>query len=134
MLSLTLLTFPIQYMRGMALMTMVLQLVFAAAAFVLPLWFVHRRIQEEKLRHLAEVNRQVESATRKLHRCLEENDMAPVTQLKDAMLALETERGVLKGIPAWPWDSGTLTGFISAAILPIVLYIIQLVIGRFIGN
>jgi hypothetical protein len=131
MLSLTLLVFPIQFVSGLTLVILGLQVVLAVAAFVLPLWFVHLRLESEKLRLLAELNQQVEATSAKLHRCLEKNDLGPVTQLKDAMLGLTAERDVLNGLPTWPWRPGTLTGFLSATILPIVLFITQLAIQKF---
>lgn len=134
MLTLTLLLFPTQLVRGETLAILILQVVLAIAAFVLPLWFVHRRLEREKLRVLAEFHRQVESTTARLHRCLDENDMGPVTQLKDAMLGLSAERDVLTHIPTWPWRAGTLAAFLSATILPIVLFIIQFVISSLLGN
>jgi hypothetical protein len=134
MLTFTLLLFPTQLVRGETLAILILQVVLAIAAFVLPLWFVHRRLEMEKLRVLAEFHRQVESITARLHRCLDENDMAPVTQLKDAMLGLSVERDVLTHIPTWPWRAGTLAAFLSATILPLVLFIVQLVISSLLGK
>lgn len=134
LLTVTLLTFPIQLISGMVLVLPLVMLVFAVAAFVLPLWFVHQRIVSEKQRLVAELNRQVESTTKRLHRLLEADDMPPVTPYKDAMLALDSERKVLEGIPAWPWTSGTLTGFISATLLPILLFIVQLILQKWLGG
>lgn len=134
MLSLTLLLFPIQFVSGLTLTILILQVVLAVAAFILPLWFVHLRLESEKIGLLAELNRQVESTTTRLHRCIDENEMGPVTQLKDAMLGLTAERDVLNDMPTWPWQSGTLTGFLSATILPIVLFLIQLAIQKLIGG
>jgi hypothetical protein len=131
MLSLTLLVFPIQLVSGLTLVILALQVVLAVAAFVLPLWFVHLRLEDEKFRLLEELNQQFESTSEKLHRCLENNDMGPVTQLKDAMLGLTAESEVLNGLPTWPWQTGVLTGFLSATILPIVLFISQLAIEKF---
>ncbi len=134
MLSLTLLLFPIQLVSGLTLAILILQVALGVAAFVLPLWFVHLRLESEKLSLLAEFNRQVESTSAKLHRCLDENRMGPVTQLKDAMLGLTAERDILNDLPTWPWQSGTLTGFLSATILPIVLFIIQFAIQKLLGE
>jgi hypothetical protein len=134
MLTFTLLLFPTQLVRGETLAILILQVVLAIAAFVLPLWFVHRRLEMEKLKVLAEFHRQVESITARLHRCLDENDMAPVTQLKDAMLGLSVERDILTHIPTWPWRTGTLAAFLSATILPLVLFIVQLAISSLLGK
>jgi hypothetical protein len=134
MLSLTLLLFPIRLVGGLTLAVLILQVVLAVAAFLLPLWFVHRRLKSEKLRLLAESNRQVESTSARLHRCLDENKLGPVTQLKDAMLGLNVERDILNAIPTWPWHPSTLAGFLSVTILPVVLFAIQLVIGKLLGR
>ena len=134
MLTLTLLTFPIQFISGLVLVILGLQVVLGVAAFVLPLWFVHIRLRSEKLKLLSELNRQFESTITKLHGCLEKNDMGPVPHLKDALQGLSAERDVMNQIRTWPWSNSTLTGFLSATLLPIVLFIIQLVIQKLIGG
>ena len=60
--------------------------------------------------------------------------MSVVTQLKDAMLGLAAERDVLNALPTWPWRPGTLAGFLSATLLPILIFILQLGIGKFLGK
>jgi hypothetical protein len=134
MLSLTLLTFPIQLISGLTLVILGLQLVMAVAAFILPLWFVHLRLRSQKTNLLSELNRQFESTITKLHVCLDKDDLGPVPQLKDALLGLSAERDVLNQIRTWPWSGSTLTGFLSATLLPIGLFIIQLVIQKLIGG
>jgi hypothetical protein len=134
MLSFTLLLFPIQFVKGLTLAILISQVALAAAAFVLPLWVVHRRLQTEKRKLLGEFNRQVESTAARLHRCLDDNELGPVSQLKDALLGLTAEREILVAIPTWPWRSGTLAGFLSATVLPIVLFILQLAIQRLVGK
>jgi hypothetical protein len=134
MLSLTLLTFPIQFISGLALLILGLQVILAVAAFALPLWFVHLRLESEKLDLLAILNQQFESTSAKLHSCLNNNDMGPVTQLKDALLGLSAERDVLDEMSTWPWSTGTLTGFLSTTILPIGVYLVQLAIQALLGQ
>jgi len=134
MLTITLLLFPTPFVEGMVLALLILQVGLGVAAFVLPLWFVHRRLESEKLRLLEEFHRQVEQTTGRLHRCLDEDDMVPVTQLKDAMLGLSAEREILNALPTWPWRPGTLAGFLSATLLPILLFVLQVAIGRLLGK
>jgi hypothetical protein len=40
----------------------------------------------------------------------------------------------LNGIPTWPWRGGTLAGFLSVTLLPIILFIIQLGIASLLGE
>jgi hypothetical protein len=133
LLTATLLLFPIVLTNALALSILVVQVVMALGAFVLPLWFVHRRLVAEKRRLLAEHNRRVESALAKLHRHLDQEELDAVKSLNDAMTALSAEQAVLTAIPTWPWRSGTLKGFVSAIVLPIVLFLIQLLARKLLG-
>lgn len=38
------------------------------------------------------------------------------------------------GSPTWPWRSGKLTGFLSALVLPILLFVIQLGIQKWLSK
>ena len=134
MLSLTLLLLPMQLANVPVLVILVLQVVLAVAAFILPLWFVNRRLVSEKRRLLAELNRRVESTLERLHRYLDENDMGEVDQLNRAMTGLNAERGLLTSIPTWPWSAGVLTGFLSTIALPIIIFLIQLVVKNWLSR
>jgi hypothetical protein len=134
MLSLSLLLYPMQLATAPVLAIWVLQVVLAVAAFVLPLWFVHRRLVYEKRRLLAELNRRLEAKLERLHRCLDDNEIGEVDQINSAMSALNAERDILARIPTWPWRSGTLTSFLSVMVLPIILFLIQLVIENWLGR
>jgi hypothetical protein len=134
MLSLTLLLFPIQLANAPVLAILVLQVALALAAFVLPLRFVNHRLVSEKRRLSSELNRRLERTLERLHRCVDENDMGDVEQINYALANLGAERDVLTGIPTWPWRSGTLTGFLSALVLPIVLFLIQFAMEHWVGR
>jgi hypothetical protein len=134
MLSLTLLVFPISLVSLPVLMVLVLQIFLAIAAFVLPLWFVHSRLVSEKRKLISEHNQRVKETLSNFHGMLEENRMAEADKHNFAINALVNERSLLTSIPTWPWRSGTFTGFLSALVLPIILFIIQLVIKKFTGG
>jgi hypothetical protein len=134
MLSLTLLTFPVQLTNVPVLAILVLQVLLALAAFVLPLRFVNQYLVSEKRSLLAELNQRVERTLERLHRHLDENEMGEVAELNEAITALNAERDILTSIPTWPWRAGTLTGFLSALILPIILFLLQLVLEKLLGG
>jgi hypothetical protein len=48
-----------------------------------------------------------------------------------AIQALMEFRTELKGVSTWPWSPGTLRNFITALLLPIVLWGLQQVITRY---
>ena len=111
MLSLTLLLFPIKDANQGLLAILALQVVLAVAAFVLPLWFLNRRLVSAKRRLLAEHNQRLEATLERLHRSLDEKDTDEAAQLNSAVNALNIERNILTGIPTWPWRTNTLTIF-----------------------
>jgi len=134
MLSLTLLVFPIQLTNLPVLMVWVLQVILAIAAFVLPLWFVHRRLVSEKRRRMAEINLRVESTSDRFHHALDKSEMVEAVQLNNVMNGLNIERNVVISLPTWPWRPGTLTGFLTAIVLPIILFIIQRIVVKWLGG
>lgn len=134
MLTLTLLTLPIRLATGLGLAIMAVQIILAIAAFVLPLWFVHRRLESEKIRLMSELNLRVESTIKLLHAALDENKLENSSHFSDALTSLGAEREVLNTIPTWPWRAGTLTGFLSAIVLPIVIFLVQFAVEKWLGG
>jgi len=134
LISLTLLTVPIQAAPFPTLALLIVQLVLAIAAFVLPLRIVNNRLVSEKRRLLAELDQRVKGTLASLHRCFDENALAEVAQINSAIVGLNAERDILTRIPTWPWRAGMLTGFLSIVILPIMLFILQLVLARWFGS
>jgi hypothetical protein len=134
LISLTLLTVPIQAAPFPTLGLLIVQLVLAIAAFVLPLRIVNSRLVSEKRRLLAELDQRVKGTLASLHRCLDDNALAEVAQLNSAIGGLNAERDILTKIPTWPWRAGMLTGFLSIVVLPIMLFILQFVLARWFGS
>jgi len=111
----------------------VFQIALALAAFVLPLWSVHKRLATEKRSLLADISSRVQAASRRLHRHLDEDDLTRIGDVKDAFAALAAEHAVVDKIPTWPWRAGTLGGILSALALPIVLFLIQRILQRWLA-
>lgn len=53
-----------------------------------------------------------------------------IDQLNQLMASLVTTREVLAKIPTWPWETGTLTGFISA-FLPFAIGLIGVLLEQY---
>lgn len=134
MLGLTLLVFPLDLANTLMLAVLGSQVVLALAAFVLPLRFVNYHLVSEKRRLLAEHHQRVESTLARLHQSLDQNDLSEIERLNDAIAGLNAEREILVKIPTWPWNTGTLTGFLSAIVLPIILLLLQIVIQKWLGG
>lgn len=133
LVTLTLLLFPSRLNPIPIIVLSVFQIALALAAFVLPLWSVHRRLVTQKRSLLADISSRVEAAIRRLHRHLDGDDLARIGDVKDAFAALAAGRDVVDKIPTWPWRAGTLGGILSALALPIVLLLIQLILQRWLA-
>jgi len=129
----TLAIFPFGLINVTVLALYLTQVLFALGAFILPLWNVHQRLVAEKRRLLAGVNRRLEVAIHRLHEALDGDDLARVKEIDTALGGLGSERKVLSSIPTWPWSTATLSGFVSALVLPVALFLIQLALKNLLG-
>ena len=133
LLSISLLLFPSGLNPIPIILLSAFQISLALAAFVLPLWSVHKRLATEKRSLLADISSRVQAASRRLHRHLDEDDLTRIGDVKDAFAALAAEHAVIDKIPTWPWRAGTLGGILSALALPIVLFLIQRILQRWLA-
>lgn len=51
----------------------------------------------------------------------------------DALAGLEVVRGTIERLPTWPWPPALLRGFLSAIILPVVVYLLTRVAAGVVG-
>jgi hypothetical protein len=101
-----------------------LNLAIAIVAFVFPLLGFHERLKSEKEKAKAENNTRLELAQKRLHRLVDRNGKG-IVETKTAISGLLELRHELDRISTWPWNTATLTTFISALILPVVIWLIQ---------
>jgi hypothetical protein len=134
LLSLTLLLFPIRLALVPVLSMLIAQVVLAVSAFALPLWAVNHCLVAEKRRLLEEHNRHVELALARLHQHLADNDLGEIVQLNSAIAGLYAERDILTRIPTWPWRADLFTAFLSIVVLPVILFLIQFALTRWLGS
>lgn len=104
----------------------------ALGCFLLPLREMHLRLVQEKNRMLAQVNERFALLTARVHQAIDADEMQPMENWNKALANLALERDALEKIPTWPWQRGTLTGFLTALILPIVLWLVTRMLERFV--
>lgn len=131
--SFTLLLFPLSIAHSAVIMILVIQIILATAAFVLPLSVIHQRLVIEKRKLLAEHNLRMQQTLKRLHTFLDEGDLEAASALKPVLESINFEFQSLMRIPTWPWRSGTLTGFVTSILLPVALFLIQVGIRQWLG-
>jgi hypothetical protein len=108
----------------------VLLLGLALATFILPLLSSHRLLLEEKRCWQADLERRIETAMTNLHQRIAAEDIKDLGQVKTVLDSLVAEREILAKIPTWPWRPGMLAGFVSAISLPVIVWLVQQLLGR----
>jgi hypothetical protein len=108
--------------------------VVAIVTFAWPLLGIHRRLVEEKERLLSEASQRLKATIAELHRRVDAGELRNMDDMNKAMASLEIELNQLTRIPTWPWQPETLRGLITTLLLPVVVFLIQLVLQRTFGR
>lgn len=101
----------------------------AAVAFVVPLRGIHSRLAVEKQGLQRDLGRRVSVSVEAMARGTSA-DAATLEEHHRMLSSLVTARDVVDRVPTWPWRTGALTGFLSAVLLPLVLFIVQQALSR----
>ncbi len=110
-----------------------LLLVATGAIFVYTLVMIQQRMRSEKARHLDEIDRRLQAAFADLHGRIDGNDAGNLGSLHQVMESLVLERSVVAKIPTWPWQPGTAASFLTAVLLPLIIWVIQAILQRLTG-
>ena len=105
-------------------------LVVSVVAFVIPVRGLHDRISEEKDRRLSEVHASLATVLAEMERRVAVGDLEGAGRLNDAISAANAAVAVVAHAPTWPWRPETLRSFVSAVLLPVVLWAMITVLGR----
>jgi len=109
-------------------------MLFGIVAFVAPLWGIHDRLVREKDELLRDVERRVTRLATELYARIDTDDFAGTAPLNATMSGLVTLRDRLSRLPTWPWPPQLLGGFVSALLLPVVVYLLTRVASTVLGT
>ena len=100
------------------------------ASFVLPLIGMHRRIAAGKERLLAEANRRLETMIVRLHQRVDEDVVSDADKVNAQMAAVIAGRALLERMSTWPWNTETMTAFVTTLVLPLLVWLLTRVLER----
>jgi hypothetical protein len=112
--------------------TMLFFSLIALVTFFWPLRSAHAALATEKQRLLDETGRRLANTFGEMDRRVDTEDFAELSALKTAIDSLRTKQEVVGKVSTWPWQIDTLRGVITAAALPLVLWVIQRLLERFV--
>lgn len=105
--------------------------IIALAIFIWPHVGIHRLQVAEKERLLDEANQRFETAINLLHQRVDSGKIEGSMDMNMTISSLQGELKTIEQIPTWPWQPETLPLLISALALPLGVWIIQLILERF---
>ena len=106
-----------------------LSVVVGVAAFVLPLWGIHDRLVFEKGHLLRQVEGRLNRLGTEMYRRIDAGEFDSTKVISDSLAGVTALRERIARLPTWPWPPQLLRGFVSALLLPVVVYLLTRVIS-----
>jgi hypothetical protein len=106
---------------------------FAIVAFVAPLWGIHNRLVREKDQLLLDVERRITRLGAEMYARIDAGAFDSTKVINDSLGGLTALRDRIAHLPTWPWEPQLFRGFVSALLLPIVLFLLTRVISDLIS-
>jgi hypothetical protein len=106
----------------------------AMLTFVWPLLGTHRLLVDEKNRLLGEQSELLEAAIKEVNRRISSKEVQEMEDWHKALESLEIEHTALSRISTWPWRPETLQSFVATLVLPVVIWLIQWFLQRFLSS
>jgi hypothetical protein len=96
----------------------------SVACFIVPLWGIHGRLTAEKDVLVRGVNLRAQAVQEELYRRVDASNLVGVKDVTDALVGIHATRQQIDKLPTWPWPPQVLRGFVSAILLPVVVFLI----------
>lgn len=100
--------------------------------FWLPLREANRILVSEKRRLLKDVNRRIRANFELLHSKMDNHEYLNIADIREMIESLRIEQESIKSIGTLPWRTGTLTGLLTAVLLPILTSFLIDMVNKFI--
>jgi hypothetical protein len=104
--------------------------VICALTFIYPLIGIHNLLRADKEMRLGEVGKRMTTAINELHRRIGENQLVDMDNLDKVFQSLEVEYDAIKRAPTWPWHPEAPRAVAAALVLPMFLWLMQLMLSR----
>jgi hypothetical protein len=101
--------------------------------FIVPLWGIHDRLVDEKALLLGEVERRLGHLGDEMYRRVDAGEFDGTKAVGDSIGGVNLLRERIARLPTWPWPPNLLRGFLSALLIPVIVYIASRLIGGQVG-
>lgn len=101
--------------------------------FWLPLRGANRTLVSEKRKLLKDANLRIRTNFDLLHSKMDNYEYQNVADIREMIASLQMERENIQSISTWPWQTSTITGLLSAIVLPILVGFLISIFDKFIN-
>lgn len=101
--------------------------------FFLPLWGIHDRLVQEKDALMRELDRRHGQVGEELYRRIDAGQFEATKAVGETLAAVSELRKRIIEVPTWPWRPQVLSGFISALLVPVAVYLLTRAVAAQIG-
>jgi hypothetical protein len=113
--------------------TLAANFVVAIVAFIVPLWGIHDRLVDEKATLMREVETRIGHLGQEMYRRVDAGEFDGTKAVGDSIAGVSVLRDRINRLPTWPWPPNVLRGFLSALLLPVVIYVASRLVGGSFG-
>jgi hypothetical protein len=108
--------------------------VMGVACFVLPLWGIHERLVHEKELLLRGVEVRVTRLGEEIYRRIDAGQFDGTKVVTDSLAGVTDLRRRIDAIPTWPWRPQVFSGFVSALLLPVIIFLVTRALASQLGS
>lgn len=105
----------------------------ALALFFIPLADVNRSMRRAKEGLLSELGKDLKEVHRQAHRSVARHKLGNISDLRNAVGMLKDEMEIVQKIRTWPWQTETLRNLLTPLLIPVLVYLVQRVLGGVLG-
>jgi FtsZ-binding cell division protein ZapB len=109
---------------GTNLFGFLLMMFMGVLIFVSPLIGMRNRLVDEKVQRLKEISELLQLTINEIHDKVRNQADTDISEARSTMGALKEEKALIEKISTWPWNPGTIRGFSTTLILPIIMWFI----------
>ena len=113
--------------------TLTFSVAVGVATFLVPLWGIHDRLVHEKEHLLRQVDDRYVRLSAEIYRRIDAGQYDGTKVVSDSLGAVTVMRERIHQLPTWPWPPQLLRGFVSALLLPLVIYILTRLVATQVG-
>jgi hypothetical protein len=122
-----------QEVMGLLSGTLLLLTALALALFLASLWGAHQRLEAEKQRRTAEALKRLGAVLEHQRTLLDDGAFAAVDATAKAIAGLNAELAYLEKASTWPWPVTMLRTFVTAMLVPLLVFVAQRILQTRLG-